>query len=559
MYRSLVVLTAGVMALAGCTDDGDDPAPTASTAARCDPSLDAAFRAWARVGFSGTVAVSTGGDFDCLAAYGAANDATNTPNTVDTVFEIGSVTKAVTAASVVDLAEDGKLALTDPVGRLLPELKGPVAAATIEQLLRHTSGLTGSHGTDHEPLDRDAAVKAIGRIELAFKPGSGYAYSNAGYTLLALVIEKVSGKSYREYTASTTLRLPDGRTAGGFWDGEPAAPGPRAVGYLDGGRTGEAGDFAGPHWVLDGNGGVAMTVRDLATWARALFTGELVSPESAKAIAAPGHDLGKGRSEALGWVAFDPSVYGTRLLATAGGGGDVGHNAVVAWIPERQRVVAMASNKPDVSAEDLLAKMVPALLAGEPLPTPSPPPAGSGPAATVGRYELETGGTFDVTAAGSRVTVAATGADAIAALFPPAGSVTAGDFRANEERVVALLDGGTQEGREERENLEDTFGGEIRGVTLAGTLAQDGDIRTYVTITIAGKDVIGWYAVGAEGGIEAAEVPADPPALRLAPAGGDQYRPDDPTGAGPDVAVTFGEGRMTISGPAGTAVAKLAG
>jgi CubicO group peptidase (beta-lactamase class C family) len=555
MYKSLAVLAAGVIALTGCTDDGGDPTPAASTAARCDPSLDAAFSAWARVGFSGTVAVSTGGDFDCLAAYGAANDAANTPNTVDTVFEIGSVTKAVTAASVVHLAEDGKLALTDPVGRLLPELKGPVAAATVEQLLRHTSGLTGSHGTDHEPLDRDAALTAVGRLELAFKPGSGYAYSNAGYTLLALVVEKVSGKSYREYTASTTLRLPDGRTAGGFWDGEPAAPGPRAVGYLDGGSTGEAGDFAGPHWVLDGNGGVAMTVRDLATWTRALFTGELVSPESVKAIAAPGRDLGKGRSEALGWVAFDPSVYGTRLLATAGGGGDVGHNAVVAWIPERQRVVAMASNKPEVSAEDLLAKMVPALLAGEPLPTPSPPPAGSGPAATVGRYELETGGAFDVTAAGSRVTVAATGADAVAALFPSSG----GDFRAHEERVVALLDGRTQEGREERENLEGTFGGPITGVALAGTVAQDGDLRTYVTMTVGGKDVTGWYAVGENGGIEAVEVPTDPPALRLAPAGGDQYRPDDPTGAGPDVTVTFGEGRMTVSGPSGPAVAKLAG
>jgi CubicO group peptidase (beta-lactamase class C family) len=520
MYKSLAVLAAGVIALTGCTDDGGDPTPAASTAARCDPSLDAAFSAWARVGFSGTVAVSTGGDFDCLAAYGAANDAANTPNTVDTVFEIGSVTKAVTAASVVHLAEDGKLALTDPVGRLLPELKGPVAAATV-----------------------------------AFKPGSGYAYSNAGYTLLALVVEKVSGKSYREYTASTTLRLPDGRTAGGFWDGEPAAPGPRAVGYLDGGSTGEAGDFAGPHWVLDGNGGVAMTARDLATWTRALFTGELVSPESVKAIAAPGRDLGKGRSEALGWVAFDPSVYGTRLLATAGGGGDVGHNAVVAWIPERQRVVAMASNKPEVSAEDLLAKMVPALLAGEPLPTPSPPPAGSGPAATVGRYELETGGAFDVTAAGSRVTVAATGADAVAALFPSSG----GDFRAHEERVVELLDGRTQEGREERENLEGTFGGPITGVALAGTVAQDGDVRTYVTMTVGGKDVTGWYAVGENGGIEAVEVPTDPPALRLAPAGGDQYRPDDPTGAGPDVTVTFGEGRMTVSGPTGPAVAKLAG
>lgn len=558
MRRTLAV-TVVVMALAGCTDDRDAPAPAVTTtAAHCDPAFDAAVRAWARAGFSGTVAVSTGGRFDCLAGYGSADDAAHTPNAVDTVFSIGSVTKAVTAATIVDLAEDGKLRLDDPVGRLLPELKGPVAGVTVAQLLRHTSGLTGSHGADHEPLDRDAALAAIGELDLAFKPGEGYAYSNAGYTLLALVVEKVSGKTYREYTASTTLRLPDGRTAGGFWDGQPAAPGPRAVGYLDDGRPGQSGDFAGPHWAVDGNGAVAMTARDLASWTHALFTGQLISPEAARLIGTPGRDLGEGRSEAAGWVAFDASVYGTPFLAAAGGGGDVGHNVAVAWIPEGQRVVVMASNKPDVSAEKLLAKLAPALLKGEPLPTPSPPPAGSGPAATAGTYKLDTGGTFEVTAAGDRVTVSAVGADAVAALFPPGGGVSASDYRANEERTVALLDGRTKEGREERDGLEDTFGGPVTGVALAGTVVRDGEIRTYVTITVGGKAVTGWYALDAAGGIEAAEVPTEPPALRLAPAGGDRYGPDDPTGAGPDVAVTFGEGRMTIRGPAGTAVATLA-
>jgi CubicO group peptidase (beta-lactamase class C family) len=562
MVRSLalLVVAALVSTLTACTQDTDTPPDRAGggVTAGCDPRLDAAFTAWAAAGFSGSVAISTGGRFDCLAAYGSADDATGTANTVDTVFSIGSVTKSVTAATVFDLVDAGKLALGDRVGRLLPELTGPVAGVTVEQLLLHTGGLSGTHGEDHEPLDRAAALAAISDLDLAFRPGSGHAYSNAGYTLLALLIERVSGMSYREYTASTVLRLPDGRVAGGFWDGAPAAPGPRAVGYLDGGRPGERGDFPGPHWALDGNGSLAMTMRDLAAWTHALFSGRVVSPESVAAISRPGRALGEGRAETPGWVALDASVFGEPFLASAGGGGDVGHNAVVAWIPDGQRVVAMASNEPGLSAEDLLRTVGRALLGHEPLPTPSARPTGSGPAVAGGRYALATGGAFEVTTAGNQVTVAGLGTDAVAALFPPGGDVPAEDFRAHERRVLALFEGDTREGREERKALESTLGA-IRGVRPAGTVFRDGEIRTYVTLTTGSGPVLAWYAVSADGGVGAAEAPTGPPAAKLVPAGGGRYRPDDPTGAGPQVTLEFRDRRLTVAGPAGTTVATLTG
>lgn len=564
MTKPLAVVAAVTLvgALAACTGNRDAPQPrisSAGVAVHCDPKLEAAFSAWARAGFSGSIAISTGGRSDCLSAYGSADDATGTPNAVGTVFDIGSVTKAFTAATILDLVERGRLALDDRAGELVPELSGPVRGVTVKQLLLHTSGLSGSHGNDHEPLERQAALAAISALDLAFKPGSGYAYSNAGYTLLALIIDRLSGTSYREYTVSRMLRLPDGRVIGGFWDGEPSAPGPRAVGHLDNGKAGQSGGFAGPHWAVDGNGGLAMTVQDLAAWTRALFTGRLVSPQAVKVISTPGRDLGNGRAETPGWVAYDASVFGTAFLATAGGGGDVGHNAVVAWIPARQQVVAMASNKPRVSAEDLLRKVLPALLAGQSLPTPGPLPSGAVPAAKPGEYRLTTGGSFDVKAAGDQVTISAVGVDAVTALFPPGGGVSDSDFRAHEQRVLALLNGRTKEGRRERESLERSLGGAIRAVALAGTAVRDGEVRTYVTITAGTGSVTGWYAVDAEGGIGAAEVPAEPPALTLVPAGAGRYRPDDPTGAGPDVAVEFRDGGMTVSGPSGTAVAKPAG
>ncbi|MVO88628.1 serine hydrolase [Streptomyces sp. p1417] len=574
MTNKYLVAAAAVTAagmLAACTGAGPEP-KAAHTSARaaasdagagrarpmCDPRLDAAFERWERAGFSGSIAVTTRGRSDCVAAYGSANDATGTPNTTDTVFSIGSITKAVTAATVFRLAEDGRLRLDDRAGELLPGLKGPVARVTVRQLLLHTGGLKGSHGEDHEPLGRTAALRAISRLEVAFRPGSGYAYSNAGYTLLALIIEKVSGTTYRAYTAAKTLRLPGGRVAGGFWDGEPAPSGPRATGYLESGRTGERGGFAGPHWALDGNGSVAMTAGDLAAWTRALFTARLVSAESAKAIGTPGHDLGEGRAETPGWVAFDASVYGKPFLASSGGGGQVGHDAVVLWIPQDQRAVAIISNKPRTTAEDLLKKVGPALIAGKPLPVPRAPATAPGPgaAAAVGKYTLRSGGTFDVRAAGGGLKVSATGADAVGALFPPkrggAAGATAADLRANERRVRDLLDGRSREGRKERAALEEDFG-PLRGIDVGATLFHGGDIRTYVTLTARnGARTTGWYSLDALGGVSAAEVPTGPPTLALVPAGRDRYRPDDPADTGPEVTVTFRAGHMSVTGPGGT-------
>ncbi len=540
MNKFLAVLV--LLVLAGCTAEPMAEPPVER------PPCDQAFGKWADAGFSGSVAISTGGKLDCAAGYGMADVEAGRPNAADTVFDLGSITKAFTAAAVFALVDGGSLTLDTTAGEVLPALRGPVAGATVDQLLLHTSGLSGAFGDgDYAPLDRDAALAAIDGRELAFPPGTDNLYSNAGYTLLAIMIDELSGTGYREFVTS---ELPAG-VAGGFWAGEPAAPGPRAVGYLDDGRQGEPGDFAGPYWATEGNGGLAMTTVDLAEWTRALFTGSVVSAESAEAIAEPGFDLGDGRSETRGWVAHDESLFGTPFLATAGGGGDVGHNVIVVWVPDLDRVVAVASNGPEISAEDLVAKVGPALLAGEPLPRPPDTSDSSGPAVTVGTYELDTGGSFDVTAEDNQVAISASGADAVAALWVPSE-----DAAGHEAMVLDLLAGRTQEGREERASVEESVG-PISGVEVAGTVV-DGEHRTYVTVTSGERTVLGWYSLNRAGGIEAAELPTDPPMLELV-ASGDSYRPDDPTGTGPEVTVVFGEGTVTVTGPGGPVDAVLAG
>ncbi|MBG0566521.1 serine hydrolase domain-containing protein [Actinoplanes aureus] len=544
--RMPVALVIGVLlaATAACTT-GEKPAP------QCDSKLDAAFGAWARAGFSGAVAASTGGRFECLAGYGTADDATGARNTADTVYSIGSVSKAFTATAILKLAEDGKLSLDDPVGKLVPAITGPVAKATVRQVLLHTSGIGGSIGADDQPLDRAGAIAAINKLELAFPPGTDDAYSNAGYTLLAIIIDTVSGMSYRDYTLRNVLTLPGGAVTGGFWHGRPAAAGPVAAGYLDDGKPGRSNDFPGPYWTTEGNGSLAMSTRELATWAYALFRGAL-----AKHAGDPGHPVGDGRSHTLGgWMAFDAPVYGTPIVAIAGGGGDVGHNTAVVWIPARDQVIVMSSNRSVLTAEELLAATVPSLVAGGALPTPTTPAGGGDPAAVVGTYRLDTGGSFEVTVAGNQPRISAVGADAVGALFPPRHRFSADDLRAHEKRVLLMLDGQTKEGREERKAVEAEYG-PIAAVAGGGTVVADGEMRTYVTVTTRDGPRLGWYAVDEHSNIEGAELPTDPPALTLVPVAANRYRPDDPTGTGPDVTLDFAGGKVTVSGPAGTATAR---
>ncbi len=237
------MLGATAVVVSGCGSSG--------TATGCADLTGEALEAWGDAGFSGTIAVSSGDEVDCVESFGLADRERATANDADTVYSIGSVSKAFTAAAVLALVDDGSLTLDDRAGQLLPTLSGPIADASVEELLLHTSGLTGSHGSDHRPLTRDQALDAISGLELAFQPGTEFLYSNAGYTLLALIVEEVSGVPYRDFLVSRILPLPNDRSAGGFWDGEPAAPGPRAVGYLDDGPTDEMGGFDGPHWALE--------------------------------------------------------------------------------------------------------------------------------------------------------------------------------------------------------------------------------------------------------------------------------------------------------------------
>lgn len=516
----------------------------------CDSQLDKVLKSWEEAGFSGSIAITKDGKFECLEGYGLANKDTNIQNSGDTVFSLGSVSKAFTAAAVFKLVDEKKLSLNTRAGEILPELSGPIANVTIEQLLLHTSGLKGSHGTDHKSLSQEEAIKAISDLDQAFKPGSDYLYSNAGYTLLALIIEKSSGMSYRTYMTSHILTLPGGDVLGGFWDGKPAAPSPRAVGYLADGKTGLLGNFNGPHWAVDGNGDIAMSMRNLARWTFALFNGQLLSKNSTEAVTRSGFNHGNGTSETPGWVAYDPSNYGEPGFAAAGGGGDVGHNVIVAWLPKSKRVIAVASNNANIKAEELLQTIAPALISGDPLPTPPPHVNKIDRKAltnAVGTYALPTGGTLHVSVQGFGLAVSAHGADAIAALFPLPKDIQVKDIQKHEKDLLQLLNGETQEGKKERKFFESNIG-PIDSIKIEKTIVKDGSLRTYVTIMSKNKSILLWYSLNDKGGVAAAEASTKNPTLLLVPVGNNHYRPADPTGNNPDIDIAFKNEAIILPG-----------
>ena len=521
--RSTWFVVAALAVATSCSSSAKDPAAspassrppgTAAATGECPTGLEEALGAWGDAGFDGTVAIVQGSD-SCVAAAGLRDRESGTAMTGDTVFAIGSISKSFTAAAIMALVSDGRLSLGDRAGDIVDGLVGPVADTTIEQLLTHTSGLVGDAGPDHQPLGRDEAVAAIGELPQGFAPDTDFGYTNAGYTLLALVIDEVTS-DYRSYMADQVLPV-DGQPSGaGFWDGEPAARGPRAIGYLESGRTEVMGDFQGPHWATSGNGDLAMSAPTLAAWTAALFAGDLLPAEAVESISTPRWTHGDGTSETLGWVRYDASVFGAAGFAAAGGGGDIGHNAIVAFVPETRTAIAIASSTPEVTAEQLLKEIVEALVTGEPVPHPATGDGTDLDQATIdqvaGTYTVDGGGELvvDGEGGGDALAAIATGDAAVDALFSLPEPFTAEDVAAHERAVVELITGDDPVGAEEREMLDDTVG-TVGDVVLQGTIADQDELRSYVTVTGRDGSLDLWYSLTEQGAIAAAEAPPTRP------------------------------------------------
>jgi CubicO group peptidase (beta-lactamase class C family) len=169
----------------------------------------------ADVNLNGTILVSKGDEILFQKAYGFANKEENIKNTTDTVFPIGSLTKSFTAISILQLEEEGKLSIDQPLSAYVQGFPNG-DEITLHHLLTHSSGIPEllkvvDNKNEHTPIE---IIDQIKQEELEFKPGEKYAYSNSNYLLLGYIIESVSGQSYQDYVKENIFEKANMKNSG---------------------------------------------------------------------------------------------------------------------------------------------------------------------------------------------------------------------------------------------------------------------------------------------------------------------------------------------------------
>lgn len=276
------------------------------------------------IGFSGAIVATKGDDVILQKGYGYADAESKRPWTADTVSTVGSITKQFTGAAVVKLEQDGKLSVSDPISKWFENVPADKQSITIHHLLTHTSGIRGGFGGDWDTqATREWLTQQALSSELLWPPGTRYRYSNAGFSLAAMIVEKASGMGYEEYLQSALFK-PAGMTRTGYTHAD-FTPAELAVGYQDGKRWGTVLGRAmledGPCWNLRGNGGIHSTLRDMVRWHRALEGDTILSSSAREKLFAPHADEGGGQSHyGYGW-SIVTTMRGTKLITHNGGNG----------------------------------------------------------------------------------------------------------------------------------------------------------------------------------------------------------------------------------------------
>jgi CubicO group peptidase (beta-lactamase class C family) len=288
--------------------------------------------------FMGSVLVQRDDNVILNKGYGFANVEWQIPNTPTTKFRLGSLTKQFTSASILLLEERGKLSLDDHVKKYLADAPASWDAITIFNLLTHTSGIFNYTAlpdfttTMSDPLTPQQIIAKVRDRALDFEPGSKMSYSNSGYIVLGMIIEKVSGESYESFLQKN-LFDPIGMKDSGY-DSYKTVIARRASGYVRGpnGLVNAAYmDMSLPYAA----GALYSTTGDLLRWEQALFGGKVLKPASLQKMTTPN----KG-DYALGVVVREQE--GHRVVQH--NGGINGFNTFLAFYPDSHITIAVLGN-----------------------------------------------------------------------------------------------------------------------------------------------------------------------------------------------------------------------
>jgi D-alanyl-D-alanine carboxypeptidase len=298
----------------------------------------------------GLVAVASRGRIVHLETYGLANVELSVPVTDSTVFEIGSISKQFVSAAAMILVQEDRLGLDDPIHQYLPDLPSEWLGVTVRHLLTHTSGIP-----DYEEirtydvygfrLTPEEIIQIAHSRPMDFEPGEGWFYSNTGYFLLSMIVERIEGRPLGRVLQSrifgplgmTQTRLADPEAiiphrAAGYWVNK--------VGELINRRPTETSSTLGA-------GGILSSAYDLAKWDEALYGESLLSAESKAAMWTPAVlPNGESTGYAFGW-----NVRPYRGLASTSHSGQVaGFVANFSRFPEQDTAIIVFLNRYQVSS-----------------------------------------------------------------------------------------------------------------------------------------------------------------------------------------------------------------
>ena len=407
---------AGVLAPA-LSPAAEAPLPPEPLAAKLDAYLEAAARV---KHFSGSVLVVREGATLLRKGYGLANIELGVPNTPATVFRIGSITKAFTSTAVLMLQERGKLSIDDAACKYLASCPPAWQPITLRHLLTHTAGVPDrtsgavAAAEFRQPASPGELVSRAQASPLDFAPGERGKYSNAGYMVLGMVIERASGMPYAEFIR-TQIFAPAGMTRSGYEEAGRLVK-DRASGY-----AWRDGDWrAAPYFDMSNAyaaGALYSTVDDLRAFDEALEGGRLLSTRTLEAMYSPSREVLPGIRYALGWgrgtVAGHPAI----LHA----GNTSGFSTMIARFPAERTTVIVLGNDMDADAVTIASDLA-TIAFGKPVAIPR-----ERRTAEIARERLERyAGAYRL---------------APSPLFPPDSVIT---LVAGEGKLVRQVNGGTR-------------------------------------------------------------------------------------------------------------------
>lgn len=326
--------------------------PVSAVAASPEQQVDSLFAKWGGPDAPGAVVeIIRDGKVVLRKGYGMADIERGVPITSQTVFNVGSTSKQFTAFSIHLLAQDGKLSLDDDMRKYLPEMPDFGKPVTIRNLLQHTSGLRDSSnllflaGWRHEDVvtQEDMLNMIRHQRELNFLPGAEHLYSNAGYVLLAAIVERVSGKPLAAF-AKERIFDPLGMQHTHFQTSYGDLVHGRALSYLP--SADGAYKYVSVSKATPGPGDLLTTVEDLALWDRNFYDGRIGGKELLDKMQLTGV-LSSGKPINYASGLYVETYRGAKLVEHSGAVG--GYASQMSRFPDQHFTVLVLANSPNVS------------------------------------------------------------------------------------------------------------------------------------------------------------------------------------------------------------------